>query len=138
MKTHNTVSSQRRKNRKAHFASPSHIRRKLMSVNLSRDLKVTHGIKSLPIRKDDEVKIVRGGFKGQSGKVQSVYRKKMCLYVEKVTKQRVNGAPQKIPVQPSNCVLVKIKMNKDRQDLIRRKQEGRGLGKGKYTQQDVN
>ena len=54
------VTSSRRKNRKAHFTAPSHIRRKLMSAMLSKDLKSKHGVRSMPIRKDDEVIVARG------------------------------------------------------------------------------
>jgi large subunit ribosomal protein L26e len=60
MKTHSTVTSSRRKNRKAHFAAPSHLRYKLMSAPLSKELRAKHGVKSMPVRKDDEVTVVRG------------------------------------------------------------------------------
>lgn len=60
MKTHETVSSSRRKSRSAHFNAPSHVKYHLMSANLSKELQQKHGIKSLPVRRDDEVLIVRG------------------------------------------------------------------------------
>ena len=69
--------------------------------------------------------------------MSTVYRKRWCLYIEKVTKTRKNGATVKIPINTSNCVLTKLKLTPDREDLIRRKREGRGLDKQKYTQQDV-
>jgi len=40
-----------------------------MSCHLSKDLRKKHGIRSLPIRKDDEVIVVRGTLKGSKGKV---------------------------------------------------------------------
>lgn len=50
-----------------------------MSSHLSKDLKTKHNVRSLPIRKDDEVSIVRGtinkkninkgSYKGNKGKV---------------------------------------------------------------------
>ncbi len=55
-----------------------------MSVTLSKELRTKHGIRSLPIRKDDEVVILKGNLKGNKGKVNTVYRKKWCLYVEKL------------------------------------------------------
>ncbi len=82
MKTNPNVSSSRRKSRRAYFNAPSHIRYKLMSANVSKALKEEHGVRSLPVRKDDEVLIVRGFFKDTKGKVTHVYRKKMCLYIE--------------------------------------------------------
>ena len=54
------VSRSSRKSRKAHFSAPSHIRRKLMSTHLSKDLRNKHKVRSLPIHKDDEIRIKRG------------------------------------------------------------------------------
>jgi large subunit ribosomal protein L26e len=137
MKTDPNVSSSRRKNRLAHYLAPSHLRYKIMSANLSKELREKHGVKSLPVRRDDEVLIVRGSFKDTKGKVNQAYRKRYCLYIEKVTKLRKNGATIRIPIDASNVVLTKLKLTPDREDLIRRKREGRGEGKGKYTQADV-
>lgn len=55
MKFNKQVSSSRRKNRKRHFQAPSHIRRKLMSAPLSKELRTKHNVRAMPIRKDDEV-----------------------------------------------------------------------------------
>jgi ribosomal protein L24p/L26e, archaeal/eukaryotic len=54
------VTSSRRKQRKAHFTAPSHIRRKIMSTHLSKDLRKKYNVRAVPIRKDDEVIVVRG------------------------------------------------------------------------------
>jgi len=45
----------------------------------------------VPIRKEDEVEIVRGTFKGRDGKVTDVYRKKYVIHVEKITREKANG-----------------------------------------------
>lgn len=91
MKTHQSVSSQRRKSRKAHFSAPSSIRRLIMSSKLSKDLKTKYETKSVPVRKGDTVKIMRGTFKGREGKVQAVYRKRWALHIEKIVKEKANG-----------------------------------------------
>lgn len=138
MKTHTTVSASRRKSRMAHFSAPSHLRYKLLSANLSRELRQKHGVKSMPIRRDDEVTVVRGSSKDAKGKVSQVYRKKWSLYIEKLTKNRTNGATIRIPINPSNVVITKLKLTPDRQTLLDRKAAGRGdKNKGKYTAQDV-
>jgi large subunit ribosomal protein L26e len=51
----------------------------------------------MPIRKDDEVTIVRGNFKGREGKIVQVYRKKYVIHVEQVTRDRVNGGCSGFP-----------------------------------------
>jgi len=138
MKTHRDISSSRRKNRLAHFSAPSHLRYKLLSASLSRELRAKYGVRSMPIRKDDEVKIVRGGEKEKAGKVTQVYRKRWCIYVEKINKQRTTGAYYNVKIHPSNVVITKLKLTPDREALIRRKAEGRGdRNKGKYTEKDV-
>ena len=60
MKTHIEVSSQRRKGRRAQLGAPSNIRYKLMSAHLSKDLRKKYNVRALPVRKDDEVTVVRG------------------------------------------------------------------------------
>ena len=138
MKTHKDVSSSRRKCRKAHFSAPSHSRYKLLSANLSKDLRGKYNVKSLPIRRDDEVTVVRGNYKDSKGRVNTVYRKRWCIYIDKVSETKQNGATIKIPIDPSNVVITKLKLTPDRQTLIDRKAAGRGdKNKGKYTQQDV-
>lgn len=58
MKFNSAVSSSRRKSRKRHFTAPSHIRRRLMSAPLSKELRQKYNVRSMPIRKDDEVQVV--------------------------------------------------------------------------------
>merc|ERR1712243_299438 len=72
MKLNPRVTSSRRKNRKRHFTAPSHIRRKLMTAPLSKELRTKYNIRNIPIRKDDEVRVVRGHYKGQRWQSNSV------------------------------------------------------------------
>merc|ERR1712117_212687 len=62
-KQNSAVTSQSRRSRKAHFQAPSHLRRKIMSAALSKELRAKYNVRSMPISADDEVKIVRGKFK---------------------------------------------------------------------------
>jgi ribosomal protein uL24 len=70
--------------------------------------------RSLPIRKDDEVRITRGTHKGREGKVTQVYRKKWVIHVDRVQRDKSNGATAPIGVNPSKVVIVTIKLDKDR------------------------
>ena len=131
MKTHAEVTSSRRKARKAHFAAPSHIRYTLMSASLSKDLRKKHGIRSVPVRKDDEVLVVRGTNRGQKGKVIQVQRKKFAIQIDKLTKNKANGAPYQIPIHPSNVAVIKLKEGKDRMARIEKVAAGVVATKGK-------
>lgn len=70
--------------------------------------------RSLPIRKDDEVRIVRGKYKGREGKVTQVYRKKWVIHVDRVQRDKSNGATVSIGIHPSNVVITTIKLDNDR------------------------
>lgn len=48
-------------------------------------------VRSVPVRKDDEVHVVRGTYKGREGKVVQVYRRKWVIHVERITREKVNG-----------------------------------------------
>mmetsp|Transcript_22219 Transcript_22219/g.56584 ORF Transcript_22219/g.56584 Transcript_22219/m.56584 type:complete len:138 (+) Transcript_22219:75-488(+) len=135
MKQKATVASSRRKSRKAHFTAPSHIRRKLMSAPLSKDLRTKYGVRSLPVRRDDEVMIVRGHYHDREGKVTQVYRKKWVIHIERVTRDKTNGQSVPIGIQASKVMITKLKMDKDRKALLDRK-SGKAK-KGKYTDKDV-
>ncbi|KAI5953302.1 RPL26A [Candida jiufengensis] len=115
------VSSSRSKARKAHFSSSSVERRAIMSAPLSKELKSKYNIKSLPIRQNDEVLIVRGSKKGSEGKVNSVYRLKFSIQLDKLQKEKSNGASVPINVNPSKVVITKLHLDKDRKALIERK-----------------
>eukprot|EP01117_Protostelium_nocturnum_P010760 TRINITY_DN3878_c0_g1_i4.p1 TRINITY_DN3878_c0_g1~~TRINITY_DN3878_c0_g1_i4.p1 ORF type:complete len:148 (+),score=27.76 TRINITY_DN3878_c0_g1_i4:79-522(+) len=134
MKFNSSVPSSRRKQRKAHFAAPSSERRKRMVAQLSKELRTKYNVRSLPVRKDDEVQVVRGTLKGREGKVTAVYRRKYVIHVDKITRDKANGQTVNVGLDCSNCVLTKLKLDKDRQDLLARKAAGRtGAGKGKVT-----
>ena len=125
MKYSPSVSGSRRKSRKAHFAADSESKRRFMSAMVSKELRSSLGIRSLPIRKDDEVQIVRGDFKGREGRVTTVYRLKNVIHVERVQREKQNGAPVPVGIHPSNCIITKPKLDNDRNALIERKKAGR-------------
>lgn len=109
MKINRFVTSSRRKNRKRHFNAPSHIRRKIMSSPLSKELRQKYNVRSMPIRKDDEVQVVRGHYKGQQiGKVVQVYRKKYVIYIERVQREKANGTTVHVGIHPSKVCYFKL------------------------------
>jgi len=92
-----------------------------MSSALSKELRAKHHARSLPVRKDDEVRIVRGKYKGREGKVTQVYRKKWVIHVDRVQRDKSNGATAPIGIHPSNVVITTIKLDKDRRAILDRK-----------------
>merc|ERR1711985_114312 len=135
MKYSANVSSSRRKSRKAHFTAPSSVRRKIMSAHLNKELSSKYHVKSMPIRKDDEVIVVRGSHRGREGKVIQVYRKKYVIHIERVTREKSNGSTVNVGIHPSNVMITKLKLDKDRRAILDRKDTTKELakGKGKYS-----
>ncbi|KAL6054539.1 60S ribosomal protein L26A [Balamuthia mandrillaris] len=139
MKYNKAVSSSRRKNRKAHFTAPSNKRRRIMSAPLSKDLKQKYNVNNIPVRKDDEVEVVRGTYKGREGKITDVYRKKYVIYVDKVTREKPNGQTVKIGIHPSKVVIKRLKLDKDRKSILdRRAKKPTDKYEEKFTESDVS
>jgi KOW motif len=46
----------------------------------------------VPLRKDDEVTVVRGSNKAREGKIVNCYRKKFVVHIERLTREKANGA----------------------------------------------
>jgi len=138
MKYSKTVTSSRRKNRKAHFSAHSEARRKLMSANLSKELQARHGVRSMPLRKDDEVQVVRGLFKTREGKVTACFRKKFVVHVERITREKVNGGSVPVGLQASNLMITKLKMDKDRKAKLEAKAQGKTSKKEDVAMSNVD
>ncbi|MCQ2819568.1 MAG: 50S ribosomal protein L24 [archaeon] len=120
MKRHN-VSSSKRVQRKKQLGATSSVKRKLMSCHLTKALRTQHKIRSLPIKRGDTVKILKGKAKGKEGKVVQVYRKRNVIYVDKVNRDKQNGQSVFLPIKPSYCVITSPILNKDRNKTIERK-----------------
>ncbi|KAG2388846.1 hypothetical protein C9374_000285 [Naegleria lovaniensis] len=137
----NSVSSKRSKARKAHFTAPSSVRRVIMSAPLTKKLRDEHNVRAVPIRKGDEVKILKGKFKGVVGKVKKVVRLKWSVYVEGVQGEKLGGKTFDVAVKPSTVQITKLHLDKDRKNLLKRKAEARAqttqANKGKFTEETV-
>ncbi|KAJ1439392.1 60S ribosomal protein L26 [Ochromonadaceae sp. CCMP2298] len=126
--------SSRRKMRKAHFGASSVERRARMAAPLSKELFMRHHVRSLPLRKDDEVRVLRGGFKGKEGKIVQCYRKKYVVHVERCTRDKANGQTIHVGIDASNVEITKVKMDKSRKAILDRKNRAKiGQSKGDVT-----
>ncbi|MEB3862070.1 MAG: 50S ribosomal protein L24 [Desulfurococcales archaeon] len=117
-----TLSRQPRKQRRAYYRAPLHRRQKLVTATLSRELREKYGVRSLPVRKGDKVRIMRGDFKGHEGEVVEVDLKRYAIYVDGATIKKADGTPVFRPIHPSNVMIVQLKLDdKWRQKLIERR-----------------
>jgi large subunit ribosomal protein L24 len=111
------------KQRKRLFNAPAHIRHKLMSAPLSRELTASRGAKTLPVRKGDTILIKRGDNKGFEGKVSRVDLKAFRIYIEGLTREKVDGTNIFLPIHPSKVEIRNLNLDdKWRKKILDRKQ----------------
>ncbi|MEM1586257.1 MAG: 50S ribosomal protein L24 [Candidatus Bathyarchaeia archaeon] len=110
------------KQRKRLYNAPYHLRGKIMSAHLSEDLRKSYGTRSLPIRAGDIVRVMRGDYKGVEGKVLRVDREKYRIYIDGITRQKVDGTTVLVPIHPSNVEITKLNLDdKFRKSILERR-----------------
>ncbi|MEM4555009.1 MAG: 50S ribosomal protein L24 [Candidatus Anstonellaceae archaeon] len=116
------VSKQSRKQRKFRRYAPLHIRKKMVSAHLSKELRAKLGTarRSAPAHKGDKVKLMRGEKKGHIGKVIRVDLSKLKVYVEGATRKNAKGIEKPFPIDPSNLLILEGDFSKDRLEMIQR------------------
>ncbi|NIU38970.1 50S ribosomal protein L24 [Candidatus Bathyarchaeota archaeon] len=113
---------QPRKQRKRLFQAPPHVRYKQFSATLSPELKASHNTRSLPVRVGDTVKIMRGDRKGFEGKITRVGRQEYRVFVEGITREKVDGSTILIPIHPSKVMITNLNLDdKWRKEALKRK-----------------
>jgi large subunit ribosomal protein L24 len=117
-----TTTKNPRKQRKMLYNAPAHIRHKLMAAPLSPELIAQRGIKALPVRKGDTVRVVRGDHKGFEGKVSLVDLKNYRVTLEGLTRERVEGKTVPVALHPSKIMIRTLNLDdKVRKALLERK-----------------
>lgn len=111
-----------RKQRKMLFNAPAHIRHKLMTAPLSPELLAQKGVKAFPVRKGDTVRITRGDHKGFEGKVSRVDLKNYRVYIDGLTREKVDGTTKFVGLHPSKIMIRNLNLDdKFRKTILERK-----------------
>ena len=105
------------------YNAPLHRRRKMIASHLADDLILKYKRRSLPVVKGDTVKVMRGEFRGHTGKVRSVDTKKWRVEVEGVVITKVDGKKVPRPVHASNLLITRLNLT----DPWRRRKLEEGL-----------
>lgn len=96
------------KQRKFRFKAPLHIKGKFLNAHLSKELRAKHGIRSLRLRSGDKIRVMRGQFKKQEGKVEEIDVRKSVIYVSKIEHVKRDGTKARYPIQPSNVLIIEL------------------------------
>lgn len=115
-------SKQPRKQRKYKYNAPLHIKRKFVSVHLSKELKTKHSKRNITVVTGDNVKVLKGQFKGKSGKISKVDYRNSKVYIEGMESIKKDGNKVSIPIDPSNLIITSLKLeDKNRIKSLERK-----------------
>ena len=127
-----------RKQRKRLYNAPAHIRHKLMAAPLTKELAKKHGVKTIPVRKGDTVRIQRGDNKGFEGKISRIDLKNYHIYLEGLTREKVDGTNIFLPVHPSKVMIKTFSLSdKRRKAVVERKKPLERDSTPKPTQKPV-
>ena len=114
------------KQRKMLFNAPAHVRHRLLAAHLSEDLSASHEVKSLPVRSGDTVRVMRGDHRGVEGKVTRVDLGKYRVYLEGLTREKVDGTTVFLGVHPSKVMITHLNLDdKWRKNILETKKERR-------------
>lgn len=108
------VSKQPRKQRKARYNAPAHIRSRFLSAPLSTVLRDQYKKRSLRVVKGDTVKILRGESVGTEGMIDLVDTNKSRIVVQGVSIPKSDGTEMPRPVHPSNVEITKLNLKDKR------------------------
>lgn len=119
--------------RKALYNMPLHLRHKLFNAKLSKELVEKYGVKRLPVRVGDVVRIMRGDFAGHEGKVVNVDLKRVRIFVEGAQIKRSDGTPVYYPIHPSKVMIVKLDLSDKYRLKIIERRKGSSMEETKST-----
>ena len=102
------ASKQPRKQRKYRANAPLHLKKKFVSVNLSKELRKSEGKRNIQIKKGDKVKVMKGKYKGKRGKVLEVNLKFSKIYIDGIQVTKMDNSKANVKFQPSNLQIVEM------------------------------
>lgn len=111
------------KQRKYRHESEIHRKRKLLSANLSKELRKKYGKRSMVLRKGDVVKIMRGKFRKKTGKISLVDIKRSFAEVEGMQMKKQDGSKANVKFYPSKLQITQLYIEDKKRGLIPREKE---------------
>ena len=77
----------------------------------------------MPVIRDDTVQVTKGDRRLSEGKVLRVDSKRSKIYIEGITRTRMDGSTVQLPIRPENVMITKLNLDDSRR---REKLERRG------------
>lgn len=115
-------SKQGRKQVKFRFKAPFHIKHKLLSASLSKELRKKYNRRTFPIRKGDNVVIMNGKFNKKTGKIMLIDNKNGKVFIEGIQTTKKEGSKVNVPIHVSNLQIKELVLDdKKRVKALERK-----------------
>jgi len=107
-------SRQPRKQRKARYTAPSHMKAKFLNAPLSTDLRERYSKGTIRVIKGDTVRVTRGDHVGEEGLVDAIDVRNLRLIVHGVSLTKADGTEVPRPVDASKVEITKLKLDDKR------------------------
>lgn len=104
-------SKQPRKQRKYLYNAPLHRKHKFLNAQLSKSLRQKYGKRNLPLRKGDEVLVMRGSFRKKKAKVSLVQLKRSRVALEGIQRSKKDGTKINVYFNPSKLQIQSLNLD---------------------------
>jgi large subunit ribosomal protein L24 len=107
-------SKQPRKQRKARYNAPLHMKTKFFNAPLSAALREKYSKKTVRVVKGDTVKVTRGNHTGEEGLVDAIDTRNVKLVVHGVSSTKVDGTEVPRTIDASKVEITKLNLEDKR------------------------
>lgn len=84
------------------------VKSKQLSSHLSKELQKKYNKRSIRIIEGDTIRVLRGEFRGVTGKITSVSTPKNGVSIEGVKKEKLKGGNLDVFIHPSNLIITEL------------------------------
>lgn len=99
-----------RRQRRAVYSADSFERRLRMTVPLSRELRARFHRRSVPLRKGDTVRVMKGSYVGREERVQKMDRRSYTVTLDNVTLKSGEEKLKPLPIRTNHLLLVRLNL----------------------------
>jgi large subunit ribosomal protein L24 len=110
-------STKPRKQRKYRKKAPLHIKRKFLGSHLLKELREKYGKRSIVPIVGDKVKVLRGQFRGHSGKIEKTITKNSKVLVSGIEVLKKDGNKAQYPINASNIIIIELKLDDKKRNM---------------------
>jgi large subunit ribosomal protein L24 len=99
-----------RRQRRAVYTATTFERRRRMTVPLSRELRARFHLRSVPLRKGDTVRVMRGSYVGREERVAKIDRRAYSVTLDNVTLKSGEEKLKPLPVRTNHLLIVRLNL----------------------------